>query len=168
MKKLIAVVFFSAMFSLTYGQSKAVEDFSNKYKNDRDAKVISLNGGLFELFSNIAKFADEDEDAKVMGRIAAGIKSMNVLSLPMYKTGLEVKEIDDLKNKLKSEKYEELMTLREGTDRIYIMAKTTDSKINNMLMLINSDDDDFTLINIDGTLEMKDLAYLAKNQKDWH
>ena len=158
MKKLMSIVLFSAIATFAFGQSKAVEDFNNKYKNDRDAKVVSLNGGIFELVANIAQFAHDDEDAEVIGRLASGIKSMNILSLPMYRTGLEVSDIDNLKNNLKSEKYEELMTVREGRDRVYFMAKTGGDKISNLLMLINSDDDDFTLINIDGSIEMKDLA----------
>ncbi|MEQ8245982.1 DUF4252 domain-containing protein [Fulvivirga sp.] len=168
MKKLMSIILFTATATFTFGQSKAVEDFSNKFKNDRDAKVVSLNGGIFELVANIAQFADDDEDAEVIGRLASGIKSMNILSIPMYRAGLELSDIDDLKNKLKSEKYEELMTMREGRDRVYFMAKTGGDKINNMLMLINSDDDDFTLINIDGIIEMKDLAYMAKNHDNWH
>lgn len=168
MKKLMSIVLFSAITSFAFGQSKAVEDFSNKYKNDRDAKVVSLNSGIFQLVANIAQFADDDEEAEVIGRLAAGIKSMNILSIPMYGSGLDVADIDELKTKLRSEKYEELMTVREGRDRVYFMARSGGDKINNMLMLINSDNDDFTLINIDGVIEMKDLAYMAKNHDDWH
>jgi hypothetical protein len=168
MKKLTAVFIAMVTVSFAFGQSKAVEDFQNKYKNDRDAKVVSLNGSIFQLVANIAEFADEDEDAQVVARIAKGIKSMNLISVPMLKAGIELKQIEDLKDKLKSEKYDELMTVRDGRDRVYFMAKTGENKINNMLILITQEEDEFVLINIDGVLDMKDLAYLADNHKKWH
>ncbi|HNP19397.1 MAG TPA: DUF4252 domain-containing protein [Fulvivirga sp.] len=168
MKKLIAVFIAMVTVSLAYGQSKAVEDFQNKYKNDRDAKVVTLNGSLFELIGNIAQFAEEDEDAQVAARIAKGITSMNLLSVPMFKTGIDLKEVESLKDRIKSEKYDELMTVRDGRERVYFMAKTGGNQIDNMLILITSDDDEFVLINIDGKLDMKDLAYMADNHKKWH
>ncbi len=166
MKKLslvAAVVFIS---SIVMAQSKAVEDFHSKYKDDRDASVVSLNGSMFELFASIAELAD-DEDAQAMARIAKGINSMEILAIPMDKAGISTSEIDKLRSDIKSEDYEELMTMRDGRERVYIMAKTKDSKIDNMLVLVNGDEDEFVLMNLNGVLEMKDLAYLAEHHDKW-
>ncbi len=168
MKKLMTTLVLAGAVLVAQAQSKAVQDFQNKYENDRDAKVVSLNGSLFQLVSNITKLAEDDKDAEVMSRIAGGINAMKILAVPLFKTGLELKEIEDLRSKLKSEKYEELMTVRDGRERVYFMAKSGENKINNMLVLINDDKDEFVLINIDGELDMKDLAYLAEHHKDWH
>lgn len=166
MKKLqlLIVALFISTFSMA--QSKAVEDFYDKYKDDRDASVVNLNGSIFELISNIAALG-EDEDAETISRIADGIKSMDILAIPMDRAGISMSEIDDLRSKIKSEKYEELMTVRDGRERVYIMAKTTNKQIDNMLILVNGDDDKFVLMNLDGILEMKDLAYLAENRGRW-
>lgn len=167
MKKLIAIVLLAGVTTIAFGQSKTIEAFHSKYKEDRDAKVVSLNGSLFKLVASVASFEESDEDAKTIARIADGIASMEILAIPMYKTGFDHKSIDDMRSQLKGEKYEELMTVKEGSDRIYFMTQGTDSQIKNMLVLIR-EDDEFMVLNINGSLDMKDLAYLAKHHKDWN
>ncbi|MEQ8927721.1 MAG: DUF4252 domain-containing protein [Fulvivirga sp.] len=166
MKKLSLIVAALVICGSAFSQSKSVEAFHNKYKDDRDASVVTLNGNIFGLISNIAGFSEE-EDAQTVSRIAKGINSMNVLALPMDKIGISVKEIDNLRDDIKKEGYEEMMTVRDGRERVYFLAKTNKSQINNMLILTNKDDDEFVLINLDGILEMKDLAYLADHHKEW-
>ena len=60
----IAALFISAV---SMAQSKVVENFYNKYKDDRDASVVNLNGSIFELIANIAALG-EDEDAETIAR----------------------------------------------------------------------------------------------------
>lgn len=167
MKKLIAVLVLIGTANFAWAQSKTVEEFHNKYKEDRDAKVVSLNGSLFKLIGSIASYEENDEDAKTIARIAEGIQSMDVLAIPMHKTGFDAKALDDMRSQLKKEKYEELMTMKEGSDRVYFMTQGTDSQIKNMLILIR-EEEEFMVMNINGTLDMKDLAYLAKNHKNWN
>lgn len=166
MKKVSLVIVALFVSVVSMAQSKAVEDFQSKYKDDRDASSVNLNGSIFELISNIAGLG-EDEDAETISRIAKGIKSMNILAIPMDKAGISMSEIDNLRSKIKSEKYEELMTVRDGRERVYVMAKTNDNQIDNMLILVNGDDDKFVLMNLDGVLELKDLAYLAEHRNKW-
>lgn len=166
MKKLTLMIAACLLTAATFAQSKYAEKFHNKYKDDRDATVVSLNGSIFELLGTIASFG-EDEDSETFARIAKGIKSMRVLSLPIDKIGIAVNEIDDLRKNILGEGYDELMTVREGQERVYFLAKTSDKEINNMLILVNDGNDEFVLMNLDGVLNMQDLAYLAKHRKDW-
>ena len=97
-----------------------------------------------------------------MGRIADNIKSMKVLSLPTYKVGIEQIEINQLKNNLIGENYEELFSAREGRKTINLYSQGNKSDLRNMVILVN-EKDDFTIMNINGNLSIKDLAVLAKN-----
>lgn len=166
MKKLIVALVLIGTVSFSWAQSKTVQDFQNKYKDDRDAKVVSLNGSLFELIGSIASYEEDDEDAKTIARIAKGIQSMEILAIPMHKSGFDAKSMDDMRNALQKEKYEELMTVKEGSNRMYFMTQGTDTQVKNMLVLMR-EDEEFMVMSINGTLEMKDLAYLAKNHKNW-
>lgn len=166
MKKLTLIIIAGFISAASFAQSKYVEQFHDKYKDDRDASVVSLNGSIFELISTIASYG-EDEDSETVSRIAKGINSMNILSIPLEKAGIALSEIDDLRKNIKGEGYEELMTAREGKERVYFLAKTKDNEINNMLILVNDGDDEFVLMNLDGILNMKDLAYLAEHRKNW-
>lgn len=167
MKKLAALIITACLATVAFGQSKTVEAFQNKYKDDRDAKVVSLNGSLFELIAKIGSFDEEDEDLQVMSRIAENIKSMNVLSIPLYKSGFTREDVEKMRKNLKGEHYEELMTVRDGADKIYFMTQGNKDQIKNMLVLVQ-EEEDFVLLNIDGSLQMEDLAYLAKNRKRWN
>jgi len=168
MKKLATMIFAIVVVSASaIAQSKTVEEFHNKYKNDRDAKVVSLSGGLFELLSSIASWDEEDEEAQAIARIAENIKSMDILSIPLYKSGFSSEDIDKMRADLGKENYEELMTVRDGNDKVYFMTQGDKNTIKNMLILIK-EENEFALLNVNGSLEMKDLSYLAKHHKDWH
>jgi len=168
MKKLaVTLIVVLVVGASAFAQSKTVDNFHQKYKDDRDAKVVSLSGGLFNLLSAVASWDEEDEEAQAVSRIAKNIKSMDILSVPMYKTGLKDEDVDKMMSDLKGEKYEELMTARDGDEIVHFMTQGDDKSISNMVALIR-DNDEFTVLNINGTVAMEDLSYLIKNHKDWH
>jgi len=168
MKKLVVtVVGLMIVGASAFAQSKTVENFRQKYKDDRDAKVVSLSGSLFNLLSAVASWDENDEEAQAVSRIAKNIKSMDILSVPMYKTGLKDEDVDRMMSDLKGEKYEELMTARDGEEIVHFMTQGDDKSISNMVALIR-DNDELTVLNINGTVAMEDLSYLIKNHNDWH
>ena len=159
----IILLFVSAA---AYSQSKSAAAFQDKYRDDRDATVVTINGSMFNLFANIADAADEDdEEAQAMARIARDIKSMKILSLPVYKSGMQPDEIVKLRQDLISEKYDELMQVRDGQDRVYFLAQGNDKEVRNMYVLIQ-ESEDFTMLEIEGVLRMEDLARLARQHSD--
>ena len=117
--------------------------------------------------STIASYDTEDEDARVITRIGEGIESMDIVSVPLFDSGLKPAEFDGLKDKLKSEKYEELMNMRDGRDRVSVMTQGGENEVKNMVILIR-EEDNAVVMNVNGTLDMKDIAYLARNSKNWH
>jgi len=165
MKKTTLIVALALIASVGYSQSKSVESFKNKYKDDRDATVVTLQGNIFRLIGSIAEYSD-DEDAKALSKMADGIKSMQVISLPKYETGLEDDEIKQLKSSLLKESYEELMNFREGRETVVIYSQGNEDEVRNMLILVE-ERNEFAVINIDGILKMKDLAYIASHHDKW-
>lgn len=165
MKKLITLCIALCTVATVFAQSKTVESFRAKYSEDRDAKSVSVSGSLFELVSKIAAY-DEDEEAQAMSRIASNIEQFRLLSIPLVKSGFSHEDVDKMRKDLKGEKYEELMTVKEGLNRVYFMTQGNDDQIKNMVVLIK-EDDEFVVMDIDGTLEMKDISYLAKHHKEW-
>ncbi len=154
---------------LTFGQSKTVADFQRKYQNDRDATMVHLNGGLFKLLASIATFdlGDEDEDAEVVARISNGIKSMDILSIPLFESGLMPEGFEELRQNLLKEKYEELMEVRDGRNNVSFLSQGTDSEVKNMVVLVR-EDDKAVVMNVNGTLDMRDLAYLARHSQKFN
>ncbi len=168
MKKLILTTLIVALGAgLTFGQSKTVKKFHEKYKDDRDATVVRLNNSLFKLFATIASFDEDDEDAQVIARISDNIESMDILSVPLFDSGLSPSEFEEMREQLKKEKYEELMEVREGRDRVSFLTQGNANEVKNMVVLIR-EEDNAVVMNINGTLDMKDLAYLAKSSRKFH
>ncbi len=165
MKNLIITLVLLGFAGMAAAQSKSVEAFRDKYQDDRDAKVVTMNGSMFELLSSIAENMDESEDSEAISRIAKGIKSMQVLAIPVFRSGLQPEEIDKLHSDLKKEKYEELMQVRDKDQKIYFMAQGDENELRNMVVLVR-EDEEFIMFNIDGTLNMKDLAYIVDNHKN--
>lgn len=166
MKKTTLIVALALVSSIAFSQSKSVDAFKNKYKDDRDATVVTLQGNIFKLISSIAEYSD-DEDAQALSKVADGINSMQILSLPKYETGLDKEEINALKSNIKKESYEELMNMREGRETVVIYSQGSEDEVRNMLILVE-EKNDFVLINIDGVLKMKDLAYIASHHNNWN
>ena len=164
MKYLTLILLFAT--SVAWSQSKSAAAFQEKYRDDRDATVVTISGSMFNLFANIADAAEEDdEEAQAMARIARDIKSMRILSVPVYKSGMERDEILKLRDDLKKEKYDELMQVRDGQDHVFFLAQGDEKEVRNMYVLIH-EKDDFTMLEIEGTLRMADLARLARHHSD--
>lgn len=166
MKRLFAFTLCTVLgLSISFAQSKTVREFQEKYENDRDASVVHLNGGLFKILSGIASLAEDDEDAEAISRISDGIRSLDVVSVPFYKSGIDPAEIDELRRKLKKEDYEELMEVRDGRDRVYFLTQGSENVVKNVVVLVR-EEERLVVMNMDGSIDMKDLAYMAKHAKN--
>lgn len=164
MKRLTTILAILIVPMMVMAQNKAVTDFQNKYKNDRDASYIEISGSLFKFISSISDSnGDElDPDLQAIANIADGLESMKILKIDKYSSDITQAEIDALRNSLKKDSYESLMTMREGKKNINFMAQGKENELRNMLIIVD-DKDEFILINIDGVLTSQDLAYLSKN-----
>lgn len=166
MKKLFALMLCSLLaLSMSFAQSKTVKAFQEKYENDRDASVVHLNSGLFKIMAALAGAAEDDEDAEAIARISDGIKSLDIVSIPFYKSGVDPSEVDNLRRKLKKENYEELMEMKDGRDRLYFLTQGDANEIKNMVVLVR-EEEKLVVMNLDGVLNMKDFAYMAKHAKN--
>ena len=166
MKRLTIVLMALVLPFAIQAQSKTVEDFQDKFSEDRDATFVSVRGSLFNFVASIADF-DDDPEAQALGRIADGIKSMQILQVPYFESDLSRTEVESLKKSLSKENFEELMSMKEGRENINILSQGSDSEIRNMLILVDNKDD-FILISIEGVLSMEDLSYLSKHHNDLH
>ncbi len=168
MKKITTTAFLIILATgFGFSQSKTVKEFHDKYRDDRDAKVVRLNGSLFKLIAQIASYDEDDEDAQAVSRIGEGIESMDIVAVPLFDSGLTPAEFDRMKNELKDEKYEELMEMRDGREKVSVLTQGNKNQVKNMVILVR-EDESIVVMNVNGTLDMKDVAYLAKNNKKWH
>ncbi|RLD19618.1 MAG: hypothetical protein DRI71_11540 [Bacteroidetes bacterium] len=170
MKKLTGLMMIALLPFLAMAQSKSVTNFQDKYSDHDDATFVTIKGSLFNLIASVADYDDKDdpdEDLQAFGRIADGIKSMEVLRVPFYETDLNREELATFKKALQKEGYEEFIMVKEGKELVNVLAQGAEDEIRNMLVMVE-EKEDFTLISINGTLSMKDLSYLSKNHSNFH
>ena len=160
--KLIIAILFAPM--LLMAQNKAVVDFQEKYKDDRDASYVEISGSMFKFISSISDSDNEeiDPDLQAIAKIAEGLSSMRILKIDKYASDVTSDEIADLKSSLKKDSYESLMSMKEGRKNINFMAQGEADELRNMLIIVD-DKDEFVLINIDGVLTSEDLSYLSSH-----
>lgn len=166
MKRLSGLVLALILPIAVFAQSPAVEKFQDKYRGEKHASFVTIEGNLFKFVAGFAEM-DDDPELQAFGRIADGLRSMRVLSMNYFDVDLSKADVANLKDDLRKEKYESLMSVKDGRQYVDIMAKGSDSEIRDIVIVVD-DKDDFTLLSLEGRLSTKDLAYLSRNHKEWH
>ena len=166
MKKVTTLVMLATLPFMAMAQSKSVANFQDKYVDNKDVTTVLIKGPLFKFIANFADY-DDDPDSQAIGRIADGINSMEILQVPYYETGLNKQEVTNLRQGLDKDGYEELLMVRDDGEHINVLSQGKEDEIRNMLILVE-EKDNFTLLNINGKLSMKDLSYLSKHHNNYH
>ena len=123
MKKLTAIMIIALLPAVVMGQSKTLDSFIDKYIDHEEVTYVQIKGSLFNLISSIAEYdngEEPDEDLQAIGRIADGIESMVVLSVPYYDTNISKEEVTSLKSGLAKEKYEEFIKVKDGKELVSV------------------------------------------------
>ena len=147
MKHLLLICSLFALNSSIFGQ-QSVKKFYNKYKNEENVTSVKLQGWMIK---SVLSFTDSFEGEDI-------IRKVNKITVLTIEDG-EVVTDNDIKRLVtdaKSETYEDLMIVREGTTRVRFMIKENEEKIKNLLVLIK-DTEEFILINLDCNLKWEDL-----------
>lgn len=148
MKKWFVLWVISAFVVSANAQVEPIKAFYNKYKNYENATQLKLQGWLIRL---AAKHTDEEGAEQLLKKIThlrlLSIEDGNPVSL---------EESRDLIKQLKKESYEELLNVRDGTERVDILIREKKDVITEILLLV-SDKDEFLLLSLEGRLKFSDL-----------
>jgi hypothetical protein len=87
--------------------------------------------------------------------IVKKVTKLRVLSME-DKNIVSQKDLQKLISGVKSENFEDLMTVREGTTNVRFMVRDSDKKIKDLLVIV-SEANEFILISIECDLKWKDL-----------
>ncbi|MBX2870645.1 MAG: DUF4252 domain-containing protein [Saprospiraceae bacterium] len=148
MKKPLFLLALAALPFLCLAQSKAINDFYNKYSQDEHFLDIKLSGGLLNL---VASKTDDEQDKRVIRKITA-------LRALVLEEGHSVKKEDYTKllRDAKADSFEELIKVRDGSDNIEILIREKGNAISHVLLLVNGKDN-FVLLSLEGLLQFSDL-----------
>lgn len=136
-------------------QNDALNGFIEKYKNDKAFTYAFLSKDLFEV---VTQTNIEEKDWKKLHNVVKNIGSLSILAadsientLPLYKEVLALVPTDV---------FDELLTVRDGKENVRIWAKTEESIVTDLILLVGSPDE-FVLVCFAGNLELGNIAELA-------
>lgn len=130
------------------GQSKYITQFYNNYKAQKEVTNLNLRGFVLSLASTFT----DDEDAKNILR-----KVSHLRLLMMEDENLVTpEEYTSLIRGIKSDRFEELMMLREEKQRIEFFMREDGETITDVLMLLHGDGE-FLMLSLEGALKFSDL-----------
>ncbi len=157
MKKvmMMAVLAFMAM---SVQAQMSVDGLMKKYKNSPKAEYVHVPKVMITLAKAI-KTGDADDYTKYLKHI----DSIKVLDMEDCSKAVKQQFFKDVA-RLKTVGYEELMTAKEADEQTIIMVKRSKTRIKE-LVIVDSDDDDASLIQILGNIKNSEIQKIIAEEK---
>ena len=151
MKNIIIAIAMLAIPMSGFCQHESIENFYNKYIEDEKVTDINLNGWVLSLASLIA---DEETGEEVLNKIT----QLRIM-IAEEKNIVSKSDLKKLMKEVRKNSFEDLITVRDGNDRINFMIREKGDKITNVLVIVNGDNE-FILLSLEGALNLEDLKKL--------
>ena len=148
MRIIVVYVLLVLLPALLSGQSKYITQFYNNYKAQEEVTNLNLRGFVLSLAST---FADDEDARKILRKVS------HLRLLMMEDENLvSPQEYTSLIRGIKSDRFEELMMLREEKQRIEFFLREEGETITDVLMLLHGDGE-FLMLSLEGTFKFSDL-----------
>ncbi len=156
---MIALVMFPMMVS---AQSSSIDKLFDKYSGQDGFTSINISKSMFAFFAKLEGI--EDDEFNKMQEVIDNLDGLKILSCDSrnsQRLGDFRKGID---NMLKSNKFEELMVMKENNNEVKFMIKNEGDDIVE-LILIAGEDDDLAVISFFGKIDLAAISKLSKTVK---
>jgi len=135
----------------------------DKYKGGEEFTTVFISPKMFEM---IAKFDFEEDDENPVGKeLIKSIKGINILVYEnedsLNNDGFSRALYQEAMTELPINRFEELMTVKDGLDDVQFLIKEQADTIQELLLLVGSEEE-FVMINIQGNLDLNKLSKLSE------
>lgn len=152
MKKLLLLIGFCVLSISSYSQD-AINKLFSEYQDNDAFKNVFISQKMFGLMANVES---DDADNKEILDLVKDLSGLRILT----STEAETDFYSNAVSKLKSNGYEELMTVKENEENIIFFTNEGD-KINE-LVLISSELSRIVMMSFQGDVDLNKIAKLAK------
>lgn len=156
MKKVLLLALIGLLSGSAFAQNDAITKHFGQYWEDKDFTTVHLTRRMFEIVAEIPVEEDEEEILSVI-RTLDGMRM-----IATEKNGRRF--YNDAVAKLKKERYEELMIVRDGDQHIqFMILEEASGKISELVLVgIDSEgSEDFFLMTLTGDIDLKQIAKLS-------
>ena len=160
MKNLI--LFFALCISCTAFGQRSVNKFYRKQKKSENARGLAIPGLAFKVGSKIFKnrVAGDDPVAQLSADLIKKIKGVKVLTVEDYSPA-DRQEINRFVNDAKQKSgFEDMFTFKTAGTDIHFLMRDKDDIIQNLVMLISSEEDGLVMMNMKSKLKKSEVAEL--------
>jgi hypothetical protein len=145
---------------ITQSQAQTAADrLYRKATQFEDAYKLDVQGPLIKTGLKIAeKELDDDVERQILD-LARHIKRLKILIVPDSSMQLIGGDYKSFVSDLRSDSFEDFLTVRHKDARVHFMVREKRKKIRNILLLVDSDEA-FVMINMKTKLPVEELANL--------
>lgn len=155
MKKLVLLIILAGLSLSAVCQRTPVDDLFDKYNGREGFTSVYISSRMFSLLGSIDS---EDEEFQ---NLVSRIKSIKILAADSAANASGVNFLGEIKKKLYTSGYEELMTVKEENDEIWFMIREVNGKIAELVMITGGNGS--SVVSISGDLDLKTIASLSDN-----
>lgn len=165
MRKLILITLTWTTVTLSAcAQESGLDKFYNKYKHSGQMDgSISIDPG-FLLNASFSSGGNSDEKEGWMHKVTR----IRVLILDGKKTPLAGEDLKALNRSLRSEQYEELVSVRKGKDNVQLLEKACKDGLKEIVFLAAGEDGGGLFIEFRGNFTARDLEKIQSAIQDNH
>ena len=147
---------FALIAQNSFAQSKSVEALYQKHKGNPDFFHMDLSGN----FMNFAKGFNINLDEDQSTLLTKSLEKLKLFKLPAVASSKA--EFMGLQKGLEKEKFDLMMELSEKNNNVMIYTKGN-SKINDIVLMVNDKNSDFIIIELKGDFDSKMLSDVGKS-----
>ncbi len=155
MKKLVLALIIVLVPAWVVAQNSAIDHVFEKYSGKDGFVSIQISKGLLKLAAGL----DEDGETDKLLKSIDGIK---ILAVEDEELNAGLNFYNEVMSSMKTDNYEELMTVNSSDADIIFLAKKKGDRISEFILLVGGDDDN-ALIYISGNILLKDISKLSKS-----
>jgi vacuolar-type H+-ATPase subunit F/Vma7 len=146
--------------STALSQEDAISKYFSKYVDDERFTVVYISGKMFSMINKMELDLD-DEEAQAVMSVVKDLKGLRILTTEtdgakFYKEALQT---------INTKGYETLLEVREGNQqnvKFLVKDSNAGSNLNELLLLVGGEDEDFVLLSFIGNLDLSQVGKLSK------
>lgn len=150
---LLAVLFSSC------GSPGAVSSFYHEHKRKEGVQNMTIPGWLIYAGTGIAHDFVDDEDTKMMLRLAKKVKRLQFMVAEEH-SPISQTDIRAFVENARADHFEDLILVRDKSTTVNVMVREKRDKLRHLIFLVN-DDSDFVFLNMRTNIKMKDIAKIV-------
>ena len=158
MKKLLVTLILSLSFTAINAQS-FIDEVTNVVGSSPEVNInLSTN-----IIKTILAFSN-DEDAKGLNTVLKGLDKIRVSVYELDNNKNTQKLTKLIKSKidnLSAQGYEQIVTVREKDEMVYIIAKIKDQFLQDAMIIVVEEDDELVIISMEGVVDLQQLAQIS-------